>query len=88
MSTIAREPTLKELPIYNLSHLVDENGAECMAKGGVACPFPWRLHLCLEAVEKEGLQQIVSWQPHGRSFTVYQPHKFVELIMPRYDNAR
>ena len=25
-----------------------------IAKGGVACPFPWRLHEMLEAAEREG----------------------------------
>ncbi|KAL7559055.1 hypothetical protein ACA910_018410 [Epithemia clementina (nom. ined.)] len=87
MSTTTKrtvEPTLKELPIYDLSQLSDENGVECMAKGGVACPFPWRLHICLDAVEKEGLEDILSWQSHGRSFTVYQPDKFVQIIMPRF----
>ena len=75
---------LQSLPRYNLDRLVADSNGESIAKGGVSCPFPWRLHECLDAVEKEGLEHIVSWQPHGRSFTVYQPKKFVELVMPRY----
>lgn len=56
---------------------------EAIAKGGVACPFPWRVHHMLQAAEKEGLQDIVSWQPHGRAFLVRKPKEFVEKILPR-----
>jgi hypothetical protein len=38
----------------------------------------------LVAVAEEGLEDIVSWQPHGRSFTVHMPKIFVEKIMSRY----
>ena len=55
----------------------------CVAKGGVACPFPWKLHECLTAAEDDGLTHIVSWQSHGRSFTVHKPKEFVEIVMPR-----
>ena len=54
-----------------------------IAKGGVACPFPWRLHEMLEAVEREGLEHIVSWQPHGRAFMVKKPKEFVDKILAR-----
>ena len=78
-------PSLEDLPRYTMeTGMNGEHDGRSIAKGGVAWPFPWRLHECLEAVEKEGLQSIVSWQAHGRSFTVYQPKKFAELIMPRY----
>lgn len=54
-----------------------------IAKGGVTVPFPWKLHDMLDAVEKEGLEHIVSWQPHGRSFTVYKPREFVDKVLKR-----
>ena len=53
-------------------------------KGGVACPFPWRLHEMLKVAAEEGLQHVVSWAPHGKAFTVHQPSEFVEKIMTRY----
>ena len=81
---IADAVNLENVPRCNLDTVLEGHNGESIAKGGVAWPFPWRLHECLDAVEKEGLQNIVSWQSHGRSFTVYQPKKFVELIMPRY----
>jgi HSF-type DNA-binding len=55
-----------------------------IAKGGVARPFPWRLHDMLDAAIEEGLTDVVAWQPHGRAFTVYKPKEFVDHIMTRY----
>ncbi len=53
-------------------------------KGGVAVPFPLKLHELLEKVDEEGLQHIVSWQPHGRAFVVREPKTFVADLMPRF----
>lgn len=50
-------------------------------RGGVAHPFPEKLHIMLEAVAKDGLEHIVSWHPHGRSFAVHKPKEFVAQIM-------
>ena len=52
-------------------------------RGGVQTPFPVRLFDMLETVEKEGLDHIVSWQPHGRSFMVRKPSLFESEILPR-----
>jgi hypothetical protein len=62
---------------------VDQDG---IARGGVATPFPWKLHEMLEDSAKEGNEWIVSWQSHGRSFLVHKPKLFVEKIMPTYFN--
>jgi hypothetical protein len=53
-------------------------------RGGVAHPFPEKLHLMLESIEEEGLDHVVSWLPHGRSFMVHKPKEFVAEIMPNY----
>jgi hypothetical protein len=53
-------------------------------RGGVVVPFPVKLYNMLKGVEQEGLEHIVSWQPHGRCFIVHKPKEFVEEIMPRY----
>lgn len=52
-------------------------------RGGVQTPFPTRLFEMLEASQKEGLEHIVSWQPHGRSFIVRKPTLFEAKILPR-----
>ncbi|CAB9528437.1 Heat stress transcription factor [Seminavis robusta] len=59
---------------------------EGIARGGVATPFPWKLHEMLEDSATEGNEWIVSWQSHGRSFLVHKPKLFVEKIMPTYFN--
>ena len=52
-------------------------------RGGVQTPFPTRLFDMLEASHKEGLEHIVSWQPHGRSFIVRKPALFEARLLPR-----
>eukprot|EP00980_Cylindrotheca_fusiformis_P030935 scaffold25655_cov142-Cylindrotheca_fusiformis.AAC.1 len=54
------------------------------ARGGVVTPFPLKLHSMLEAVEQEGLNDIVSWQPHGRCFVVHKPVEFVSILMKHF----
>jgi hypothetical protein len=53
-------------------------------RGGVAVPFPDKLHHMLTEVSKEGLDHIVSWQPHGRCFVVHKAKEFVTTVMPKY----
>jgi HSF-type DNA-binding len=57
-------------------------------RGGVVVPFPVKLYAMLEGTQKENLEHIVSWQPHGRSFIVHKPSEFVNDIMPRYVKRR
>jgi hypothetical protein len=53
-------------------------------RGGVAVPFPEKLHYMLSRMDQEGTADIVTWQSHGRCFIVHKPKEFVEQIMPRY----
>jgi HSF-type DNA-binding len=75
--------TVDETEDDSTSLAVDQDG---IARGGVATPFPWKLHEMLEDSAKEGNEWIVSWQSHGRSFLVHKPKLFVEKIMPTYFN--
>jgi hypothetical protein len=52
-------------------------------KGGVAVPFPLKLHELLEKAEEENLTHIVSWSSHGRAFVVHDPKMFIRHLMPR-----
>jgi HSF-type DNA-binding len=54
---------------------------EVTARGGVTTPFPIKLHEMLQRVSEEGLDHIVSWQPHGRCFVVHKPKDFPSLLM-------
>ncbi|KAL3930432.1 MAG: hypothetical protein SGARI_004485, partial [Bacillariaceae sp.] len=40
----------------------------------------------LDHMEAKGDEEIVTWQPHGRAFTVRQPKEFVAAIMPQFFN--
>lgn len=53
------------------------------ARGGVTVPFPIRLHEMLDAVERDGYSDIISWAPHGRCVIIHKPKEFVE-ILPTY----
>ena len=52
-------------------------------RGGVSVPFPLKLHQMLDSVKRNGCEDIVSWQPHGRCFVIHKPRELVELL-PRY----
>ena len=53
-------------------------------RGGVAVPFPLKLHELLDTIESDGFADVISWQPHGRAFAIHKTKKFVETLMPRY----
>jgi hypothetical protein len=44
--------------------------------------FPVKLHYMLSELENDGMDYIVSWQPHGRCFVVHKQAEFVEKILP------
>lgn len=60
------------------------NGTRKVQANGVVEPFPIKLHNMLRGTAMDGLDHIVSWQPHGRCFIVHQPQKFVTEVMPTY----
>jgi hypothetical protein len=53
-------------------------------RGGVTEPFPEKLHRMLEAAEREGVADVVSFFSHGRAFAIHKPRRFVNEIMPRF----
>jgi HSF-type DNA-binding len=61
----------------------DSNNVRRGPRGGVLVPFPEKLYDMLNQMSAEGLDDVVSWQPHGRAFVVHQPERFVEEVMPR-----
>lgn len=44
--------------------------------------FPEKLYFMLEDVANDGLDHIVSWQPHGRCFLVHEQERFVKDMLP------
>lgn len=53
-------------------------------RGGVAEPFPLKLHNMLETCEREGLGDVVSFFSHGRAFAIHKPRKFQDTVMTRF----
>jgi hypothetical protein len=45
--------------------------------------FAEKLHYVLRDMEKDGLQHIASWQPHGRCFIVHDREYFTEKILTK-----
>jgi hypothetical protein len=43
--------------------------------------FPEKVHHMLM---KEEFKEFISWNPHGRSFSVHVPKKFEESVLPKY----
>lgn len=74
-------------PIYRPGQVPVEEGQQVRrrggARGGVVAPFPERLYSMLSGAEANGFEDIVSWQPHGRSFIVHKPREFVNEVMPK-----
>jgi HSF-type DNA-binding len=44
--------------------------------------FPMRLHHLLQHASRNGIDHIISWQDHGRSFHIHRKDDFVRLVMP------
>jgi HSF-type DNA-binding len=46
--------------------------------------FPEQLHHVLGEMAKEGMDNIASWQPHGRCFKIHNPQAFIQTVLGRY----
>eukprot|EP00980_Cylindrotheca_fusiformis_P029873 scaffold23996_cov117-Cylindrotheca_fusiformis.AAC.1 len=75
---------------FRVQHNYHDHACDCCpgithvpARGGVITPFPLKLHAMLKGVEQDGLQHIVSWQPHGRCFAIHDSKEFAK-ILPDY----
>jgi len=54
------------------------------SEGVMSRSFPEKLHQLLEAMDEEGTEHVVSWQPHGRCFVIHDKTEFVDTVMPRF----
>mmetsp|Transcript_48414 Transcript_48414/g.89796 ORF Transcript_48414/g.89796 Transcript_48414/m.89796 type:complete len:421 (-) Transcript_48414:201-1463(-) len=58
-----------------------DDGFPPKGKGGVVKAFPIKLH---DMLDDESLDEIVSWQSHGRCFVVRDHKRFASEVMPQY----
>jgi hypothetical protein len=56
------------------------------SKKSNAMSFPGKLHAMLENASEKNLEEVVSWQPGGKSFKVIQPQRFASEIMQTHFN--
>jgi hypothetical protein len=75
----ANEAEKSEESLGDLHHM-EEQTQSSMNRGEQN--FPVKLHYMLNELEKDGLDDIVSWQPHGRCFLVHKQQQFVEQVLP------
>lgn len=59
-------------------------GWNCTIDTSKSPTFTERLHYLLGELEKDEMQHIASWQPHGRSFMVHRRHEFERDHLPLY----
>jgi hypothetical protein len=73
---------------HDYTGLADDNKdgvfVEKDKRGGTTLPFPNVLHRILDQASTDGYGEIISWQPHGRSFHVHDQERFVSEVMPNY----
>lgn len=61
-----------------------ESGSKKMRRGprgGVATPFPLKLH---QLLEEHLFDDIISWLSHGRAFIMHRPQEFLDKVMTKY----
>jgi HSF-type DNA-binding len=49
-----------------------------------ALSFPRKMYVLLDDAEREGFDNIISWQPTGTSFRIHRPDLFVEGVLKNY----
>ena len=67
------------------SSIVDENDQRLSGFGSdpvKILTFPAQLHYILSELEKDGMNNIMSWQPHGRCFAISKPQELAEKVLP------
>jgi len=70
-------------PVIKLPPKVTRLLSETTSNGETA--FPWKLHIVLEESERQGFDDVISWQG-DKAFKVHEPKKFEDSIMKEYFN--
>lgn len=69
-------------------HLTLQNRKLPGSGGQADATYLKKIHEMLEAAEKEGFQNVVSWLPNGRGFKIHKKQEFADKIMPRFFKAK
>jgi hypothetical protein len=78
------EPNTSERLYQDYAGVVEQEDVKAPYSSSKKDPdFAEKLHYMLSEMEKDGLQHIASWQPHGRCFIVHDRKLFTEENLPK-----
>jgi hypothetical protein len=77
-------PSQSTILTTNSSLITKDDPVEDVISPNQKLPFPWKLHTLLDDAEREGYQDIVSWEADGAAFRVHKPFEFCEFFLGRY----
>jgi hypothetical protein len=80
MNVLAGEPNASDRLYQDLATVEEKDLLDTSSMKNSS--FPDVLHYVLCEMEKDGLQHVASWQPHGRCFVVHDKQLFVEKVLP------
>lgn len=74
---------------HDFSHATPSAGEKYLVRPGAPArtpnaAFPLKLHETLKIIEDDGLDHVIGWMPHGRSFKIHKHQEFVEEVLPKY----
>jgi hypothetical protein len=46
--------------------------------------FPLKLFRMIEEAERDGMEDVVSFLPHGKAFSIHKPRQFISDFMPKF----
>ena len=82
-ATVTEEEVVQEMRSLGNTKIIKHRQASA-AKAKVDSIFPVKLHFLLSELERNGQDDIMAWQTHGRSFIVHDKQRFEAEILPRY----
>ena len=76
-------PTALPMESTDQAKVMPETMSRKNIKANEESDFPQRLYKMLECASEESFDDVISWEPSGRSFMVRKPQKFATEVMPR-----
>jgi len=68
-------------PSSTAEEIIDMNNYD---REHVVGAFPLKLQTLLRFMATNGMEHIIGWLPHGRSFAIFNPKEFEKIVMKRF----
>ena len=62
-------------------HRLNQKDSESNKSSRQMLTFPSQLHYILSELEKDKMDDIMSWRPHGRCFVISNPQELAEKVL-------